>query len=95
MIFSNLETDVFLELKSMSADCFYSISTKGRCWKFMFDGNIGIALIKHTDFTENDMWSVVAIKKENNRYFPIDDIWSNVSFSKIFKYANLIKELYL
>ena len=75
----------------MSKECFYSVSTEGRCWKFIFHNGYGIALIKHTSFTEDDMWSVVAIKVENHYYFPIDDIRYNYPILKIFKYAELIQ----
>ena len=75
----------------MSKECYYSVSSNGRCWKFMFHNNYGIALIKHSSITENDLWSAVAIQVKNHVYYPIDDIWFNSSLIKIFTYAELIK----
>lgn len=91
MYFTNLTTQVFLKFKSMSKECYYSVSADGRCWKFIFDNNYGIALVKHSTFTENDMWSTVAICVENHYYYPIDDIRLNNPIKKIFEYAELIK----
>ena len=95
MVFSNLKSEIFLELKSMSQQCYYSLSAKHKCWKFMFNDEFGIALIKHEDFTCDDKWSVVGIRRIDKTYEAIDDPWLNVSFGTIFEYANLIKELYL
>ena len=94
-MFSNLTTEIFVGLKQMCQTCYYSVSAKSKCWKFMFDDHIGVALIKHEAFTKYDNWSIVAIKKENNEYFPIDTILMNVSEAQIFDYTNFIKELYL
>lgn len=79
----------------MSQNCYYAVSSTWKCWKFMFDESIGIAVFKHADFTEGDLWSAVAIKKENGQYFPIDDVWINIFSKQLIQYAELIKELFI
>ena len=91
MYFTNLSTQIFLKFKALSKECYYSVSPDGRCWKFIFDNGCGVALVKHTSFTKDDLWSAVAISVDNHNYYPIDDIRFNYPLFKIFKYAELIK----
>ena len=91
MYFTNLSTKLFFQFKAISKDCYYTVSTNGRCWKFMFDNDYGIALVKHVSLTQDDLWSAVAIRVEDHHYYPVDDIWLNRPVIEILEYAHLIK----
>lgn len=95
MMFSNLKPSLYFELKCMSQSCYYAVSSNWKCWKFMFNDSIGLAIFKHIDFTEGDLWSAVAIRKEGYEYFPLDDVWLNIFTSQLRQYAELIKELFI
>ncbi len=91
MTFTNLNNHIFWALKGMSAECYYSLATNWKCWKFWFNKELGVAIIKHNSFTQNDCWSVMAIARRNNEIVLIDEPWYNINDKDILKYANIIR----
>lgn len=90
MNFTNLNNQVFWSLKAISVECYYSIAKNWKCWKFWFNKDIGIAIIKHDAFTECDNWSVMAISRTGKEIVLIDEPWYNINDKAIMNYAEII-----
>lgn len=92
MNFKTINRTLFWTLNKMSISPNYTTSEVGICWKFWFSNNLGIMLIKHIDWTENDLWSVVAVTEEDREVQYLDEIRYNVTDEEVIDYAKIIKK---